>query len=77
MKIRPTTGEPRERPVTLRAGDLEWEIIEIASRITNMTPSHFIINCALKRACEICAKDTKNNYDYIISKIQPLLTKEN
>lgn len=77
MKIRPSTGEKREDSIPIKMGEDEREILEVAAELCNMNVSLFIANCALKRACEICMNDVQKNYDYIVSKIQPLILKEN
>lgn len=76
MKIRPTTGEKREDALSIKMGDAEMEILDVAAKLCGMNVSLFVANTALKHACEICMSDVQNKYDYIVSKIQPLILKE-
>lgn len=78
MKIRPTTGTKRDNPIALKAGDDELEILEIAAKLCDMNLSLFIMNSALKHACDILEQDAeyKKMYKQVIEKIQKLIISE-
>jgi uncharacterized protein (DUF1778 family) len=73
-KIRPTAGTRREHTIALKAGVLEWTALEQAAKECDMNVSFFIINAALRRACEVL--DNKKGLNDIVSKVKPLIIKE-